>query len=144
MNESDPHRPPFEPFKTKVVERIPNPSREEREAALKRAHYNLFNLRSDEIRIDLLTDSGTGAMSDRQWAALMLGDETYAGSRNFAHFEETVRALTGFPAHRARPPGPGRGEPPVLQPVPRPVRSSPTTCTSTRRRPTSCTRGPSR
>ena len=106
MNESDPHRPPFEPFKTKVVERIPNPSREEREAALKRAHYNLFNLRSDEIRIDLLTDSGTGAMSDRQWAALMLGDETYAGSRNFAHFEETVRSLTGFPhivpAHQGR------------------------------------------
>ncbi len=106
MNESDPHRPPFEPFKTKVVERIPNPSREEREAALKRAHYNLFNLRSDEIRMDLLTDSGTGAMSDRQWAALMLGDETYAGSRNFAHFEETVRSLTGFPhivpAHQGR------------------------------------------
>jgi len=106
VNESDPHRPPFEPFKTKVVERIPNPSREEREAALKRAHYNLFNLRSDEIRIDLLTDSGTGAMSDRQWAALMLGDETYAGSRNFAHFEETVRSLTGFPhivpAHQGR------------------------------------------
>ncbi len=106
MNESDPRRPPFEPFKTKVVERIPNPSREERETALKRAHYNLFNLRSDEIRIDLLTDSGTGAMSDRQWAALMLGDETYAGSRNFAHFEETVRSLTGFPhivpAHQGR------------------------------------------
>jgi tyrosine phenol-lyase len=106
VNESDPHRPPFEPFKTKVVERIPNPSREERETALKRAHYNLFNLHSDEIRIDLLTDSGTGAMSDRQWAALMLGDETYAGSRNFAHFEETVRSLTGFPhivpAHQGR------------------------------------------
>jgi tyrosine phenol-lyase len=99
-------RPPFEPYKTKVVERIPNPSREERERALERAHFNLFNLRSDEVRIDLLTDSGTGAMSDRQWAALMLGDESYAGSRNFAHFEETVRSLTGFPyivpAHQGR------------------------------------------
>jgi len=99
-------RPPFEPYKTKVVERIPNPSREERDRALERAHYNLFNLRSDEVRVDLLTDSGTGAMSDRQWAALMLGDESYAGSRNFAHFEETVRSLTGFPyvvpAHQGR------------------------------------------
>lgn len=88
---------PFEPFKTKVVERIPNPSREERERALERAHFNLFNLRSDDVRIDLLTDSGTGAMSDRQWAAMMVGDETYAGSRNFARFESTVRSITGFP-----------------------------------------------
>jgi tyrosine phenol-lyase len=97
---------PFEPYKTKVIERIPNPTREEREQALERAHYNLFNLHSDEVRIDLLTDSGTGAMSDRQWAALMLGDESYAGSRNFAHFEETVRSITGFPhiipAHQGR------------------------------------------
>jgi tyrosine phenol-lyase len=101
-----PRAPPFEPYKTKVVEPIPNPSREEREQALERAHYNLFNLRSDEVRIDLLTDSGTGAMSDRQWAAMMVGDESYAGSRNFAHFEETVRSLTGFPyivpAHQGR------------------------------------------
>ena len=97
MSEPAQRRPPFEPYKTKVVEQIPNPSREERERSLERAHYNLFNLRSDEVRIDLLTDSGTGAMSDRQWAALMLGDESYAGSRNFAHFEETVRSLTGFP-----------------------------------------------
>ncbi|MFZ0699798.1 MAG: tryptophanase [Thermoplasmata archaeon] len=106
MSNSLPRQPPFEPYKTKVVERIPNPSREERERALEHAHYNLFNLSSDDIRVDLLTDSGTGAMSDRQWAALMLGDETYAGSRNFAHFEETVRSLTGFPhiipAHQGR------------------------------------------
>ena len=88
---------PFEPYRVKVVERLPHPTREERERALERAHYNLFNLRSDDIRIDLLTDSGTGAMSDRQWAALMVGDETYAGSRNFARFESTVRSITGFP-----------------------------------------------
>ncbi|MCI4373076.1 MAG: tryptophanase [Thermoplasmata archaeon] len=89
--------PPFEPYRSKVVERIPNPSPAERESALGRAHFNLFQLKSDEIRVDLLTDSGTGAMSDRQWAALMLGDESYAGSRNFAHFESVVQELTGFP-----------------------------------------------
>lgn len=97
---------PFEPFKIKVVESIPFPSREAREAALERAGFNLFNLTSDEVIIDLLTDSGTSAMSDRQWAALMVGDETYAGSRNFRRFEETVRDITGFPhvipAHQGR------------------------------------------
>jgi tryptophanase len=88
---------PLEPYKIKVVERIRLPSKEEREHALNRASFNLFNLVSDEIFIDLLTDSGTSAMSDRQWAAMMLGDETYAGSRNFKRFEETVRGITGFP-----------------------------------------------
>jgi tyrosine phenol-lyase len=105
------HRPapsdgPIEPYKVKVVEAIHLPDPEAREAALVRAGFNLFNLTSDEIYIDLLTDSGTSAMSDRQWAGLMVGDETYAGSRNYARFEETVRSITGFPevvpAHQGR------------------------------------------
>lgn len=88
---------PLEPYKIKVVERIHLLPLEGREAALRHAHYNLFNLTSDEVFIDLLTDSGTSAMSDRQWAAMMVGDETYAGSRNFQSFESVVREITGFP-----------------------------------------------
>ena len=96
----------IEPFKIKVVEPIAAISRDERAAAIARAGYNLFKLRADEIYIDLLTDSGTSAMSDNQWAGIMLGDESYAGSRNYFHFETTIREIFGLehviPVHQGR------------------------------------------
>jgi tryptophanase len=92
-----PYRTIIEPFKIHSVQAIDFPSPERREEALVRAGYNLFGLHAEEVIIDLLTDSGTGAMSDSQWAAMMVGDESYAGSRSFYHFQDRVRSLTGLP-----------------------------------------------
>ncbi len=88
---------PFEPFKIKTVEPIPVTTREERERYLQEAGFNVFNLPSRAVTIDLLTDSGTGAMSDAQWAALMQGDEAYAGARSYERLAQVQRDLFGFP-----------------------------------------------
>lgn len=86
-----------EPWRVKVVEPIGRIGAAEREDRLRRAGYNLFGIASEDIYIDLLTDSGTSAMSDSQWAGLMRGDESYAGGRNFTFFESTVREIFGLP-----------------------------------------------
>lgn len=98
---------PFaESWKIKMVEPIRKSTRAEREEWLKAANYNVFQLRAEQVYIDCLTDSGTGSMSDRQWSAMMMGDESYAGATSFYKFEETVRRILGLhyviPTHQGR------------------------------------------
>ena len=98
--------PYAEPYKFKMVEAIKRSTEGQRKKWIQEAHYNLFNLSSDKVFIDLLTDSGTGAMSDHQWAAMMTGDESYAGSTSFLKLKETVQKITGYkyflPTHQGR------------------------------------------
>ncbi|MDD2278924.1 MAG: tryptophanase [Bacteroidales bacterium] len=98
---------PFaESYKIKMVETIKRSTRKEREEWIKKANYNLFSLKSDQVFIDLITDSGTGAMSDRQWSAMMLGDESYAGSSSYYNLKKAIKDILGFeyfmPTHQGR------------------------------------------
>lgn len=98
---------PFaESWRIKMVEPIRRSTRQERDEWICQAHYNVFQLPAEQVYIDLLTDSGTGAMSDRQWSAMMTGDESYAGARSFFHMKDTITRLTGFeyviPTHQGR------------------------------------------
>jgi tryptophanase len=98
--------PSTEPFKIKMVEQIYTSTKDQRESWIKAASYNLFNLKSEQVIIDLLTDSGTGAMSDKQWSAMMLGDESYAGASSYYKLKEAIKDITGFdfflPTHQGR------------------------------------------
>lgn len=98
---------PFtEPFRIKMVENIYRSTKEQREAWIKDASFNLFNLKSEQVFVDLLTDSGTGAMSDKQWASIMVGDESYAGATSYYKLKEAISDITGFryflPTHQGR------------------------------------------
>jgi tyrosine phenol-lyase len=106
METTMPPRTIIEPFRIKSVEPIQWTTREQRERFLEAAHYNLFLLPADDVLIDLLTDSGTGAMSTDQWAAIMRGDESYAGSRSFDRFRDSIQEIFGYrhviPTHQGR------------------------------------------
>ena len=97
---------PAEPYRIKSIERIRQIPKNERERIIKEARFNVFKIRAEDIYIDFLTDSGTSAMSDHQWAGILTGDESYAGCRNYFHFEDTIKSITGFkhimPTHQGR------------------------------------------